>query len=380
MPNSELPVSADAERERIAHQPVGDRIEHRRADHGGDQQAPVERALDLVGRRPHRERPDDRGEDRDTAEDQRVERDLASEVGGEGEHSEQHHRDGRHGVGLEEVSRHAGAVADVVADVVGDHGGVARVVLGDTGLDLADEVGADVGRLGEDAAAESGEDRDQRATEAEADERVDGLLVGVVGRDQDPEVAGNAEQRQADNQESGDRAALEGDVERGRHTAASCLGNAGVGADREVHADEPGRTRERATDDEADPGRDVLEDRDEDRKRNRDDADDQVLTVEVGLSAFLNRVRDLLHPIVAGRASQQSLRDERAVEHCGCGAHKCDHDAVVGQEVGQGGSSVRGLISEKRPGTIPSRERGYCSDPVGIKTRQRSRSLRARCP
>ncbi len=53
------------------------------------------------------------------------------------------------------------------------------------GLDLADEVGADVGGLGEDAAAQTGEDRDQRAAEAEADERVDGLLLGcrpVAGR------------------------------------------------------------------------------------------------------------------------------------------------------------------------------------------------------
>ena len=91
----------------------------------------------------------------------------------EGEDAEQHHGDRGHGVGLEEVRGHAGAVADVVADVVGDHGRVARVVLGDAGLDLADEVGADVGGLGEDAAAESSEDRDQRAAEAQADQRVD---------------------------------------------------------------------------------------------------------------------------------------------------------------------------------------------------------------
>ena len=71
-------------------------------------------------------------------------------------------------VGLEEVRGHAGAVADVVADVVGDGGGVARVVLGDARLDLADEVGADVGRLGEDAAADAHEHGQQRAAEAEA--------------------------------------------------------------------------------------------------------------------------------------------------------------------------------------------------------------------
>ena len=61
-----------------------------------------------------------------------------------------------------------GAVADVVADVVRDRGGVARVVLGDALLDLADEVGADVGRLREDAAADPHEHREQRAAEAEA--------------------------------------------------------------------------------------------------------------------------------------------------------------------------------------------------------------------
>ena len=47
------------------------------------------------------------------------------------------------------------------------------------GLDLPDEVGADVGGLREDAAAEPREDRDQRASEGEPDEVVDGRRVGV---------------------------------------------------------------------------------------------------------------------------------------------------------------------------------------------------------
>ena len=125
------------------------------------------------------ERPDDRGDDRDAADHERVDRDLArkSRSTGEGEDAEQHHGDRGDRVGLEQVGRHAGAVADVVADVVGDHGRVARVVLGNPGLDLADQVGADVGGLGEDAAAEPGEDGDQRAAEAEADQRVDRVLV-----------------------------------------------------------------------------------------------------------------------------------------------------------------------------------------------------------
>ena len=165
----------------------GNRADYDEWEAGGaegrrDDQAAVERALDPVGGGTHGERADDRGDDRDAAHDQRVQGDLAGEVAGEGEHAEEHHRDRGDRVGLEEVGRHPGAVADVVADVVGDHRGVARVVLGDPGLDLPDEVGADVGGLREDPAAEAGEDRDQRAAEAEADERVDGLLVGCGRR------------------------------------------------------------------------------------------------------------------------------------------------------------------------------------------------------
>jgi hypothetical protein len=84
--------------------------------------------------------------------------------------------DDRAGVRLEEVGAHAGDVADVVADVVGDRGRVAGVVLGDAGLDLADEVGADVGRLGVDAAADTGEQRDGRGTESVGGDDLEGVV------------------------------------------------------------------------------------------------------------------------------------------------------------------------------------------------------------
>ena len=86
---------------------------------------------------------------------------------------EQHRRGRRDDVGFEEVGGHAGAVADVVADVVRDDGRIARIVFGNARFDFADEVGADVGGLGEDAAAETREHRDQRAAEREPDERGD---------------------------------------------------------------------------------------------------------------------------------------------------------------------------------------------------------------
>ena len=49
-------------------------------------------------------------------------------------------------------------------------------------LDLADEVGADVGGLGVDTAAELGEERHERRAEAEADDQERRLRDGHVRR------------------------------------------------------------------------------------------------------------------------------------------------------------------------------------------------------
>ena len=193
----------------------------------------------------------------------------------------------------------------------------------------------DVSGLGEDAAAQSREDGDQRATEAEADQCVNGLLVGLVGEDQNAEVARDAQQGEADDQQAGDRAALEGDVEGRRHAAAGRLGDPGVRADRHVHADEPGRARQGATDHEADAGGHVLEQRDQDRERDGHDGNDQVLAVQVCLGALLDGAGDLLHSLVSGRLRQQALGDQRAVQHGGAGAYQRDQDTVIGQELGQ---------------------------------------------
>ena len=150
-----------------------DEPERHRRDDAGDDHALVERVHDLAAvADAHEEGADDRGDDRGGAERQRIDQRRRCRACVQQQPAEQHGGDDRDRVGLEQVRGHAGAVADVVADVVGDHGGVARVILGNAGFDLADEVGADVGALGEDAAAEAREDRDQRAAEGQADQRV----------------------------------------------------------------------------------------------------------------------------------------------------------------------------------------------------------------
>ena len=264
-------------------------------------------------------RADHRSEDRDAAERERVEREVRRlEV-----RADQHHRDGGDRVRLEEVGRHAGAIADVVADVVRDHGRVARVVLGDAGLDLPDEVGADVRGLRVDAAAETREDRDQRAAEREADEVVDRRVLRVVQPvGEDPVVARDAEQAEADDEHSRHRAGAERDVERRREPVARGLGGADIRPDRHVHADEAGCRGEHRADQEADgrpPAELVVEAEDEER-HDRDDRDRRVLPPQVRGRAFLHGTRDLAHAFVAvgllqkpeGEPDSVRDRDERA--------------------------------------------------------------------
>ena len=191
-----------------------DREQHDRRDDRGAEEALVERAHDVAAR-PELDEvgAGDRAEQADAADQQREQHQRRLGRAGEEDRAEQHGRDHGHGVGLEQVGRHAGAVADVVADVVGDHRRVARIVLGDAGLDLADQVGADVGALGEDAAAEAGEDRDQGRAEAEPDQRLEDRAGLEAEQRAAGVVAGDAEQAERDHQQAGDRAGAERDVE-----------------------------------------------------------------------------------------------------------------------------------------------------------------------
>lgn len=124
---------------------------------------------------------DDRAEDADATDEQGEDDSLMPERGETQDH-------GRHNgdlVRLEHVGRHAGAVANIVTDVVGDGGGVARIIFRNVLLDLADEVCSDVRGLGVDATAHAHEECEQRATEAEAEQR----LVGSFAEGEEDERA-----------------------------------------------------------------------------------------------------------------------------------------------------------------------------------------------
>ena len=243
----------------------------------------------------HEERADDRSDDADRTEHQRVEHEdevgLAADLVEQA--AEQHRGDRGDRVRLEQVGRHAGAVADVVAHVVGDDRGVARVVLRDAGLELADQVGADVGCLGVDATAEAGEHRDQRGTEGKPDQRIE-VLEETVGE-------GDADEPEPDDEEPGDRATPERELQRGIDPTARRLGGAQVGAHRDVHPDVPGRAAQHRADQEEDAGLPPEREGEEEKDDRPDPGDDRVLPVQVRLGTFLDRLGDLPHPVVALR-------------------------------------------------------------------------------
>ena len=85
------------------------------------------------------------------------------------EQDEGDQRDAGDAVGLEPVRARPDRVARVVADAVGDHAGVPRVVFLDVEDDLH-QVGADVGDLGEDAAGDAQRRGAERLADREADE------------------------------------------------------------------------------------------------------------------------------------------------------------------------------------------------------------------
>ena len=159
--------------------------------------------------------------------------------------AEDHRADVLGGGGFEQVRASAGAVADVVADEVGDDGRVARIVLGDAGLDLADEIRPDVRGLRVDAAAELGEQGDEAGAEAEPDDEERRLGDGHVADERlvDGEDAPHAEEREGHDEEPGNGPAAHRDLDGLDKAAPGGRGGPDVGPDADRHADDPGEHR-----------------------------------------------------------------------------------------------------------------------------------------
>ncbi len=283
---------------RITHQLGGDGPERNRGQHGRHRHARIERIHDLRAARLHEEGADDRRDDGCAAQHQREQHAVAA--GLLGHHAaQQHGGNQRHRVGFEQVGRHAGAIAHVVAHVVGDHGRVARIIFRDARFHLAHQIGTHIRALGEDAAAQSRKNRDQRGTEGQAHQcmqRAHGLVAHVAQRHV---VTGDAQQGQPDHQHAGDGAAAESHLQRRGQAMTRGLRRAHVRAHRYVHADIAGGAGKDGADGETDRRSPVQRKTDDEEQHDTDAADGGVLAIEIRLCTLLDRRGDLLHALVA---------------------------------------------------------------------------------
>ena len=88
------------------------------------------------------------------------------------------YRDGcnhRAAIGLEDIGSHSRHIADVVANVVGNHAWVSRIILGNARFDFSNEIRRDIRALGIDTAAHTREECHHRSAHAEAVNMLYGL-------------------------------------------------------------------------------------------------------------------------------------------------------------------------------------------------------------
>ena len=176
-----------------------------------------------------------------------------------------------------------------------------------------------------------------------------------------PVVAGDPEQAQADDEQAGDRARAEGDLQRGRQPVPRGLSRTGVRADGDVHADEAGGRREHCADQEADrgPPAELVVEAEQEERDDRHDRDRHVLAAQVGARAFLHGAGDLAHALVAGGLSQQPGRQPQPVHHSHRAANERERHGVIHDPVHRStpltkssadGFGARGIESQGQDG------------------------------
>ncbi len=272
-----------------------------------------------------KKRSHDRSDDTNAADDQGVHHHLRLQHGIAKRHSskQQSGDDGDH-IGFKQIRRHARAIADIVADVIGNNRRISWVIFRDPGFDLADQIRADIGALGENAAAQTREDRNQRRAKAKPNQSVqDQTLAGIVGwivhahpRDdigQIKIISSDAQKPKAHDQKPGHSARTESDIQGWLQTGFRRLCRADIGAHRNMHADESGGGGKHRAQGKADGDIFAQKPAQYRANHNADNGDGAVLAVQIGDRAFLNSGGDSAHAVVARRHRKYRARGEKAV-------------------------------------------------------------------
>ena len=258
----------------------------------------------------HEEDADDREHDPHGRDQHRRQHglELHRHAVGRGERRRAQRRRGEHrtAIALIEVGAHAGHVAHVVAHVVGDGRGVARVVLRNPRLDLTHQVGTHVGRLGIDTAADACEERLRRGAHAEGQHRRGDDHEFLRPRHLHEAFEDNIPERDVQQPEPHDHephhgAAAEGDLQAAVERLACGVGRACRGVGRGLHAEITGKPRKETARQEGEGHPGVLHPGavgqvgEEQRQDDEYDQHDLVLLAQVGHGALAHVLGDLAH-------------------------------------------------------------------------------------
>ncbi len=308
----------------FGHDVGGYKVEGNGGKDGGPEHAFVQSAHDVFTfAHPDKEGSDNGGDNGNRAQQKR-------EVNGHGvsckdQGSQQHGGNDSYRVGLEKVGCHAGTVANIVPYVVSDGCRVARVVLGDTGFNFANQVGADVSALRKNTAAEPGKNGNQTAAEAQGHQGnhlVNQRHVLRAGAGHVGEVAGNGGQGKTGHQHAGNRAAFEGQAQPRGQPFFTGFRHPEIGQHGNPHSDIAGEIGGYSPYQKA-YGRFGSQSQKNEHEDN--DADDRhafELAVQVGDGAFLDGVGDFDHfgiafrSILDGSGHDQRVRNSNKTNKC----------------------------------------------------------------
>ena len=304
-------------RAKAKHQ-IGQRQQHNQRQDAGDDKAAIHGAHDgIIRRQLHKVSADDGRHHANRTDGQRIEH-AAHHHGriGKGNRRQHHGGNHRHRIGFEQISGHASAVADIIADIVSDGRGVAGVILRDAGFHLAHHIAANIRTLGEDAAAQARKNRNQRSAEAKRHQRINHRAA--IGRittkyRQDQEINSNTQQRQAGHQHPGDGARFKGDIQPGGERLNRGLRGAEIGAHRHIHADKARSTRKHRAKRKANGHHQAKAPGHQGEKDHAHNGNGAVLPLQIGRCAFLNGESNFLHPRRTGIARKHILGSDHTI-------------------------------------------------------------------
>ena len=252
-------VSSEHDVGTLEREHVNGRDDHDAHENGGNPQLDLQGSLNVVGFNVGEELADERGNDSDGRDDKREVdglRGVAHALGGGGNDQS---GTGRLSEGSEKIGAHTSNVTNVITDVVSNSAWVLRGVLGDVAINLTGEIGTDISSLGVNTTTDSSEESDGGATETVSRDELKEMLdlhVGcwvegsLVGKDEDLKD----EESEADEAESEDLTALEGDNESFESVPVAKIGGLDVGDGSNDHADVATKHGGAGTDEEGEHG------------------------------------------------------------------------------------------------------------------------------